>query len=311
MFNYYIIIATYNAIPWLDKCLASIDFQKYKVVVVDNNSQDDTVKRIEKDYPQIKLFKEKENLGFGQANNRGISYALNEGAAQVFLLNQDAYLIDDCLEKLVQFQTNNREYVILSPIHTNAEVTRLDRNFSNYVRYESNPDFYSDFVLGKEKKPVYEVPFVNAAGWLISRDCLMTVGGFDPIFFHYGEDDNYCQRVSYHGFKIGVIPDALMVHDREDRKNPSIEMYTDAYFKLQERKLKIIHGNLNTYNPSSLVNQKRNVKKQLIKARIKRNHKAIEGLKKTIQLIDKCDHDIIKSIALNKQKQPNYLDVSN
>lgn len=310
-YSTYIIIVTYNATPWLDKCVSSIDFEKYEVVVVDNSSQDETVKIIEQEYPQIILFKEKENLGFGQANNKGISYALNEGAEQVFLLNQDAYLIDDCLEKLINFQKTNSEYGILSPIHTNAEVSRLDRNFSNYVRYDMNPDFYSDFVLGKEKKPVYEVPFVNAAGWLISKECLISVGGFDPIFFHYGEDDNYCQRVHFHEFKIGVLPNALMVHDREDRQKPKIEHYTDAYFKLQERRLKIRFGNINDYTPNALEREEKKLKKQLLKARLRRNTKAINGLKKMLVLLEKCKVDITNSIRLNKRQQPNYLDFHN
>ena len=201
-----VIIVTYNAIPWLNKCLGSIDFDQYKVVVVDNCSKDETVTFIRNNYPSVKLFPEQENLGFGQGNNKGISYALQQGAERVFLLNQDAYLIHDCLEQLINLQKKHPDYGILSPVHTNATVTRLDRNFSIYVRFDRNPDFYSDHVLSNELDEVYEVPYVNAAGWLISKECLMTVGGFDPIFFHYGEDDNFCQRVHYHSYKIGVVP---------------------------------------------------------------------------------------------------------
>jgi len=234
----YVVIVSYNAMLWLDKCLESIDFSRYEVVVVDNCSSDGTVAHLHKNYPAVKLFKENKNLGFGQANNKGIGYALNQGAERVFLLNQDAYLVGDALEQLVGFQKQNPEFGILSAIHTNAEETRLDRNFSNYVRFDANSAFYSDHVLGRQLQDVYEVPFVNAAGWLLSKTCLMTVGGFDPIFFHYGEDDNYCQRVFYHGFKIGVLPNIFMVHDREERPKPQIDLYSDAYFRIQDRSLK-------------------------------------------------------------------------
>ena len=305
----YIIIVTYNAMPWLEKCLGSIDFDQFKVVVVDNNSSDETVATIKQNHPHIKLFEEKENLGFGQANNKGISYALNQGAEHVYLLNQDAYLIGECLAQLLYTQHKYPNYGIVSPIHTNAEVTRLDRNFSNYVRYDINPDFYSDFVLGKKKKPIYDVPFVNAAGWLISKECLMNVGGFDPIFFHYGEDDNYCQRVHYHGFKIGVVPTSFMVHDREDREKPVVQNYSEAYFKIQDRRLKIKFGNLNAYDEGQLSDHKKKVKRQLLKARIRRNKKAITGLKRQLQLIDKVSDEIKKSIELNKKKHPNYLNL--
>src|SRR5690606_5865627 len=59
--------------------------------------------------------------------------------------------------------------------------------------------------------------FVCAAAWLIPRNTLKVVGGFSPTFFHYGEDDNYCQRVLYFNLKIGICPDARIFHDREDR----------------------------------------------------------------------------------------------
>ena len=62
-------------------------------------------------------------------------------------------------------------------------------------------------------KDVYETKYVNAAAWLIPRNVLTKVGGFDPLFFHYGEDDNYLNRVIYHGFKVGICPHSRIVHD--------------------------------------------------------------------------------------------------
>jgi GT2 family glycosyltransferase len=185
----------------------------------------------------------------------------------------------------------------------------MDRNFSNYVRFDANPAFYSDHVLGRQLQDVYDVPFVNAAGWLLSKTCLMTVGGFDPIFFHYGEDDNYCQRVSYHGFKIGVLPSTYMVHDREGRPKPQIEPYSDAYFKIQDRSFKKIYGNLNDYDKSRILNHRKKIKRQLLKARIRQNQKSIKGLKKCLKLIDRITPEIEQSVATNKLEQPNYLTV--
>jgi GT2 family glycosyltransferase len=303
----FIVVVTYNAMLWLDKCLESIDFSRYEVVVVDNCSSDGTVSHLHKNYPAVKLFKENQNLGFGQANNKGISYALNQGAEHVFLLNQDAYLVGDALEQLVGFQKQNPEFGILSAIHINAEETRLDRNFSNYVRFDVNPAFYSDYVLGRQLQDVYEVPFVNAAGWLLSKTCLITVGGFDPIFFHYGEDDNYCQRVLYHGFKIGVLPDTFMIHDREDRSKPNVETYSKTYFDVQERRLKLLYGNINDYDKNKILRQRKKIKRQLLKARIRRNSTSTEGLEEYLKLIDGVIPEIEKSVEKNKLRQPNYL----
>ncbi len=67
--------------------------------------------------------------------------------------------------------------------------------------------------------------FVNAAIWLLSKNCIETVGGFNPCYFHYGEDDNYLERVKYHNLKIGILTTAFAVHDREENDN---------YFKNRE-----------------------------------------------------------------------------
>lgn len=246
----YIIIVTYNGIPWIKRCLDSCN--EYNVIVIDNASHDETTTFIETNYPDVIQLKQDKNLGFGQANNLGIIHALNNGAEYVFLLNQDAYLQKNTLKILIETNQNNPKFGILSPIHLNGEGKRLDKNFSNYVAYRNNPDFYSDFILEKSLSNVYEVPFVNAAGWLLTRGILESVGGFDPIFFHYGEDDNYCQRAIYHGFKIGVVPTAFMLHDREDRLVTHIEHGSSQYLDKLEKSVKIKFGNINLENDAEL-----------------------------------------------------------
>ncbi|ARN76529.1 hypothetical protein BST97_00095 [Nonlabens spongiae] len=309
-FKTYVVIVTYNAMPWLDKCLSSIDRTLYKTVVVDNNSKDETTDVIKSKYPHVKLFEEEENLGFGQGNNKGISYALNNGAEHVFLLNQDAYLKGDCLRKLVNLQVENPEYGILSPIHTNAESNKLDRNFAKYVGYDNNNFFYSDFVLGSELKSVYEVPFINAAGWLLSKNCLMNVGGFDPMFFHYGEDENYCQRVSFHKFKIGVVPNVFMVHDREYREKEVFKLFSEKYFYKQDIRMKAFYGNINEYEADRILKYKETVKKQLMIAFLKGKITHARGFKKLLKVIDKVHIEIEKSHHIVKTKFPAYLDLS-
>src|SRR5690606_15751729 len=148
------IIVSYNGISWLPKTLASIPV-KHPIIIVDNHSVDGTVDYIKSKYPEIILFEQERNIGFGQANNIGISYALQEGADHFFLLNQDSYLKENCLDILIDFQKKNKEYGILSPIHLNGAGTRLDANFSNYVNYAGNKDFFSDYVLDKKRKTVY------------------------------------------------------------------------------------------------------------------------------------------------------------
>lgn len=72
----------------------------------------------------------------------------------------------------------------------------------------------ADALLGHTKS-IYETGFVMAAHWLITSKCLKSVGGFSPSFEHGGEDNNYAERVRFQGYKVGIVPSSLAIHDSE------------------------------------------------------------------------------------------------
>lgn len=303
----FIIIVTYNGVNWIEKCLKST--AGFPVIVIDNNSTDKTVEIIKEKFPEVELSCQDSNLGFGAANNIGISQAYKKGAEHFFLLNQDAYLEAQSLEKLIKIQKEHSDYGVISPIHLNGKGNRLDQYFSNYLNYKANPDFYSDFVLNKEKADIYEVPFVNAAGWLISRAAIEEVGGFDPLFFHYGEDDNYCQRLQYHNFKIGVVPNTYILHDREDRDVVNYLSRSNGSLKFMERQLKLRFANVNLDDISGLENQINSKKSQRNKNILKLKFEKASIIKKEIEMLLRLREDIIKSRKKNIQTGTNHLDI--
>lgn len=210
------VIATYNGMQWIDTCLKSLQDHApdVEIIAVDNASSDDTADYISDTYPNVILHSSDTNLGFGRANNIGIKRALDMGAEYVFLLNQDAKIENNAIQILVEIQQGNPEYGVLSPLHLNRDGDHLDDGFINYAGPQYAPDLLNDLCLNK-RNPVYETSFVNAAAWLINRNCLTKVGGFDPIFFHYGEDYNFCERVYYHNMKVGIVPEARICHNRK------------------------------------------------------------------------------------------------
>lgn len=303
-----IVIVTYNGIDYIDACLKSCG--ENQIIVVDNASTDTTVSFVKENYPNVQLFEQPENLGFGQANNIGIAHALRHGAEHILLLNQDAYLIDNCLNELIQFQKLNTNYGIISPIHLQSNRKLLDRNFAEYVSKKNNSDFYDDFVLGNPIQDIYEVPFINAATWLISKKCAETVGGFDPIFFHYGEDNNYCQRVKYHGFKIGVLTKNFIIHDREDRAEIKLLKYSSAYFKEQEKRFKIKFANINDDKALIYCNTRlKALKANAINNLIKFDFKNFKMAKTEYHLLKSIKTEIEGSFKKNKAKGTHYLNV--
>lgn len=213
------VVVTYNGMAWLDRCLGSLiaSSAPVHVIVVDNGSTDGTPDLIGSAFPEVELVRTGKNLGFGAANNVGIRMALDRGAGHVFLLNQDAWVKPETIGLLVAAMTEHPEYGVLSPMHLNGAGDALDGPFSEYIIPFKCPGLYSDLVLGRAKPAPYTLPFVNAAAWLLSRKCLQTVGGFNPSFRHYGEDNNYLHRVHFHGMLVGVLPTAWIHHDRAER----------------------------------------------------------------------------------------------
>lgn len=212
-----VIVVTYNGMKWYKNCFDSIRNSSIHAdtIVIDNNSSDGTVQFIKDNYPEIKLIESKVNLGFGKANNIGFRYAIEKDADFVFLLNQDAWVRPDTIEKLAIKLKENPEYGILSPIHLNGKENELDANFSTYIQPAACPNLISDFIIkGKTEDKIYPVKFVNAALWLISKKCIQTIGGFNPIFPHYGEDVDYIERLTVHKLKVGIYPPVFGIHDR-------------------------------------------------------------------------------------------------
>ncbi|SNS59135.1 Glycosyltransferase, GT2 family [Ekhidna lutea] len=215
------IIVTYNGEKWIKNCLYTLFSSIYAtdIIVIDNGSSDNTVQILEEYLDQIQLIKTGQNLGFGGANNIGIKMALEQGYDYFFLLNQDTWVEPDAIGQLIKGLKQNEMYGILSPVHVNGQMNAFDRNFKKFVRrYKKINLPFNESELARHKSPI-DVGFVNAAAWMISRKCIEEVGVFSPLFYHYAEDNNYCHRTLSHGFKIGIIKESLIYHDREYRND--------------------------------------------------------------------------------------------
>lgn len=209
----YAVIVTHNGEKWIEKCLQSLLASEYPVdvIVVDNVSTDRTPQLV-KNQSNVTLIQQQFNIGFGQANNIGIQLALRKGAEKIFLLNQDAWISPDTLSKLVCCMEDDNSLGIVSPIHLSGDGAKVDTKFAGYIK-EISVDLFYDLSFG-QLRSVYYTGFVNAAAWMLSRNCLEKIGGFDPIFFMYGEDLDLYNRAKFHGFQVGVVPNSFICHDR-------------------------------------------------------------------------------------------------
>ncbi|MGF1669246.1 MAG: glycosyltransferase family 2 protein [Balneolaceae bacterium] len=303
----FVIVVTYNGKKWIDKCFGSLRLSELPlhVIVVDNASTDGTQDVIKSKYPEIDIIQSKKNLGFGGGNNLGIKKAYEKGADYVFLLNQDAWIESGSIKKLVEMHKKNPEYLIISPMQLTGSGNKLEYGFSNYVAPDKCPNFLSDCYMGNLKDQIYEADFVNAAAWLISRTCIKTVGGFNPVFFHYGEDDNYVQRVKFHGFKLGVYPFAKIFHDVEHREEPP----RNRGKKLKEQMLLIKYSNpfLKNILERDLKVYRQRIRYSIIEFKFQSIKKYYEEYKKWKSL----KSDILKYKDVSKMKGLSFLNELN
>lgn len=208
----YAIIVTYNSMKWIEGCLQSLRSSTagMGVVVVDNCSTDGTREYVPEHFPEVVWLPQERNLGFGQGNNLGMRYALEHDADYVLLLNQDAYLQKDALELMLRVADGRN---LVTPLHLNGTGTMIDANFRESLK-RADCTMLDDLLLQRDLKESYEIGESCAACWLMPVSMLREIGGFNPLFFQYGEDNNYFTRMLYHGRRNYVVPAARVWHDR-------------------------------------------------------------------------------------------------
>lgn len=226
-----VIIVSYNTRVLTSKCLkavydsAGIKEQDLEVIVVDNNSTDDTVKYLKEHYPKVKLIVNSQNLGFGGANNQGLAQASGK---YTLLLNTDAFLEPITLSTLINILENNSNICSVGP-----RFTYQDGSIQQSAGYFPTPWRIIGWMWGLDKLPVIKLLFptpyhVYDSSWyeedrqvdwlmgacvLIRADQFKKIGGFDEKIFMYAEEIELYLRLKEHLGKTNHFTnDTSIVH---------------------------------------------------------------------------------------------------
>lgn len=207
-----VIIPNYNGEKIIDGCIQSLLQQEYKdfnIIVVDNNSTDDSVKIIEEKYPSITLIKNNENLGFAAAVNIGIKASKSDFVA---LLNNDTEVDTKWLGNLYSVVSKDDKIFSAS--------SKMIRFYERDIIDDAG-DQYN--LLGwaykrgdgasVDKFNKNKVVFSTCAGaGLYRRKVFEEIGYFDENFFAYLEDIDVSFRGNIHGYKNVYVNDAIVYH---------------------------------------------------------------------------------------------------
>ena len=258
-----VIVVTFNGLKWLERCLGSVRASEVPadLYVWDNDSTDGSPDFVRGHFPEAKLVRSADNLGFAEGNNMGLRHALEKGYDYVYLLNQDAWIEPSTLGTLIAAHRAHPGFAVLSPLQMTDGFEALDRQFGKIIEAPGGIHFQDlchprhhkrEGPLGEGSRsdgpgsvcppepvintgsgsvcPPLKVAKVMAAHWLISREALETVGLFSEMFPIYGNDDNWCDRARYHGYRIGIVPEARAVHDRAQREEPKEKVIYRNYY---------------------------------------------------------------------------------
>lgn len=208
-----IIIVSWNAREYLVGCLMSLyeeDLPWAEIIVVDNGSSDGSPDTIEELFPEVRLIRSDENLGFAKANNIGI---MASSGKYVCLINSDVVVLGGCLEALKDRMDSDPSAGLVCPKVLNPDMTlqptcrrfpsikgaflsAIGLDSRNYMRHDS----------------VMEAEAVSGCFMLARRAAIDEAGLLDERFFFYAEDKDWCRRIRNSGWKIIYLPEAKAVH---------------------------------------------------------------------------------------------------
>jgi N-acetylglucosaminyl-diphospho-decaprenol L-rhamnosyltransferase len=214
-----VVVVTYDGLPWIERCLASVS--RCPTVVVDHGSSDGTVDFVRSRFPEVQVI-EAENRGLGAGWNVGLRAS---DSRYVLILNADAWLVGDALERIVAFADEHPRAAIVGPRLLNPDGTlqRSVRGFPTLWRLATEYFFLRKLAPrtgllnafyggGFEHDSVYEADFVMGACMFVRRSAVEEVGGLDEDFFLFSEETDWAFRFHESGWQVLFYPGAECVH---------------------------------------------------------------------------------------------------
>ncbi|WP_294733582.1 glycosyltransferase family 2 protein [uncultured Flavobacterium sp.] len=212
-----VIIVNYNGLKYLKECFDSLyktlEGVTHEIIVIDNQSKDDSCSYIKQHYPDINLIESQDNLGFGKGNNEAVKHAKGD---YLLLINNDTIVLDNLAPVL--------SYIKADKTIGALGIKMLDGN-SDYLQSVGRfPDFAGVFRIknlskvgaaleeGVFTQTSYEVDWLSGSFLLIPKKVYDEVGGFDEDYFMYVEDVDLGKKISDKGYKRVFLPSYSYIH---------------------------------------------------------------------------------------------------
>ena len=213
-----VIILNYNVRYFLELCLKSVEAAiqniDAEIIVVDNNSPDDSCKMVAEFFPSVILIENKENSGFSKGNNIGVVKAKGE---YLCILNPDTVVAEDTFLKLIDFANSKEKLGIIGCQLIDGKGKFLPESKRNIPSPKvslkkmlgNDKDYYANHL---EIDSTGKVEILVGAFMFLKKDVYNTVGGFDEDYFMYGEDIDLSYKVIKAGYDNFYFGETTIIH---------------------------------------------------------------------------------------------------
>jgi GT2 family glycosyltransferase len=225
-FDLSITICSWNTLEDTRACLASLEKVQgevsVEVIVLDNNSEDDSPDMVEAEFPWVRLMRMDRNLGFTGGQNAMLEARRGRHA---LLLNSDTVVHEGALRGLMSYLADNPDIGILGPKLLNPDgslqfscrrfpqpLAALFRN-TPLGRLFPNNRFTRDYLMQDwNHDGARDVDWVSGAALLARGELMDKIGYLDPEFFMFSEDVDYCWRAHEAGYRVVYLPTSVITH---------------------------------------------------------------------------------------------------
>lgn len=208
-----ICILNWNGLEYTTECITSLYASSYKdfdIIILDNGSSINEAKLLEQKFSEkIIIYRSETNLGFADGYNHLILELLKDRSYEYYLLlNQDATVMPDSLNQLINYLDQHADVAVVGPKVLNAD--------SSIQSLGANVNFYTGKITSRHDDIIHPQPVDVIIGncMLLRASAVQKLGLFDQKYFAYYEEADWCVRARQAGFSCVVVPNAVIQHKK-------------------------------------------------------------------------------------------------
>lgn len=234
--NIWLVVVNFNGWEDTEKCLRSLEKldTPAQTVLIDNASTDDRCEQVRQQFPWCHVAREPVNGGWAGGNNAGLRYALERGAEQIILLNNDTTVSPELVSELSEASKRFPEYGIIGPVINHMNEPDIVMTDGCLFNRPGSAGFFERLIVqpaASATQSITEVDIVNGCCLMVSRAVCEKIGLVDEAFFLIHEESDFCLRARESGYQCGVINRSLVLHKGSSsfkRTGQRTQRYYDA-----------------------------------------------------------------------------------